>query len=310
MALLFCSTSEDPDLWRTMLRQHLPDLEVRVWPDEVGDPSAIEVAIVWRPPPGALKGIGKPKAIFCLGAGIESMLGDPDLPADVPIVRLVDPTMTAAMSEFVIYWVLHFHRDFHRYADFQRDRVWHRFSQPETARRRVGILGLGELGQDAARKLLALGFPVAGWSRTPKRVDGVECFDGRDGLMQMLSGTNILVCLLPLTAATEGIIDRETLAALPEGAFVVNGARGGHYVETDLIAALDDGHIAGAALDVFAEEPLPADHPFWTHPKVAMTPHMAAFFVPESAGSVVAANIKRVLDGETPENLVDRTRGY
>ena len=181
---------------------------------------------------------------------------------------------------------------------------------PDTARRRIGILGLGELGGDAARKLLALGFPVMGWSRRPKDIPGVEGFHGEAGLAAMLARSDILICLLPLTPDTRGVLNARSLGLLPRGAFLLNAARGGHVVQEDLLAALDQGQIAGAALDVFEPEPLPADHPFWAHPKVVLTPHAASITIPRSAAPQVVENIHRARAGRPLINLVDFGAGY
>jgi glyoxylate/hydroxypyruvate reductase A len=251
------------------------------------------------------------KAIFSLGAGVDHLFRDADLPAGVPVVRLVDKALTRNMTEYVVHWVLHYHRGFPQYAELQRRGEWRALPVPDPPeRKRVGIMGLGVLGGDVARALLGLGFTVAGWSRTPKQIDGVESFAGDAGLVPFLSRLHNLVCLLPLTPETEGIIDRQTLSALPPGAFVINVARGGHLVEEDLLAALDAGHIAGATLDVFRTEPLPEDHPFWHHPRVVVTPHVASQTDPRSAADEVAANIRRIRAGQPPINIADPTRGY
>jgi glyoxylate/hydroxypyruvate reductase A len=310
MIVLFSSPGDDPGRWRDGLARHLPDLDFRVWPDEVGDPAEIDVALVWAPKRGELARYPNLKGIFSLGAGVDHLLKDPDLPAGVPIVRLVDEGLTQGMVEYVLHGVLHAHREFPLYAALERRREWRTRPTPETAARRVGILGLGHLGRAAAAPLVGLGFAVAGWSRTAKQVDGVEGFHGAGGLQPFLARTDILVCLLPLTPQTAGIIDADAIAALPAGAFVINAARGGHVVDADLIAGLDSGHLAGAILDVFHAEPLPAAHPFWAHPKVVVTPHMASITNTTSAARNVAANMKRLLAGESPDDVVDLGRGY
>jgi glyoxylate/hydroxypyruvate reductase A len=289
----------------------LPDLDFRVWPDDVGDPLEIEYALAWRPKPGALRAYPNLKAIFSLGAGVDHLFRDADLPAGVPVVRLVDKALTRNMTEYVVHWVLHYHRSFQAYAELQRRGEWRALPVPDPPeRKRVGIMGLGVLGGDVARALLGLGFTVAGWSRTPKQIDGVESFAGDAGLVPFLSRLHNLVCLLPLTPETEGIINRRTLSALPAGAFVINVARGGHLIEEDLLAALDAGHLAGATLDVFQTEPLPEDHPFWHHPRVVVTPHVASQTDPRSAADEVAANIRRLRAGEPPINIADPAQGY
>jgi len=311
MALLFSSKGDDPARWRAELNARLPDLEFRVWPDGVGDPLEIEYALAWRPKPGALRAFPNLKAIFSLGAGVDHVFRDADLPAGVPVVRLVDKALTRNMTEYVLHWVLHYHRGFPQYAELQRRGEWRALSIPDPPqRKRVGIMGLGVLGGAVARALLGLGFTVAGWSRTSKHIDGVESFAGDAGLSPFLGRLHILVCLLPLTPETDGIIDRRTLSTLPAGAFVINVARGGHVVEEDLVAALDAGHVAGATLDVFREEPLPENHPFWRHPRVIVTPHVASQTDPRSAADEVAANILRIRAGQPPINIADPIQGY
>ena len=214
------------------------------------------------------------------------------------------------MSEYVLYWVLHHHRYMADYAAHSARHEWHHIMQCDPRHRRIGILGLGELGSDAATKLAAMDFDVAGWSRTEKTIPDVTSFHGLDRLGAFLARTDILICLLPMTAHTRGIIDAETLARLPEGAVVINCARGAHVVDHDLIAALDSGHIRAATLDVFTTEPLPADHPFWAHPKIDVTPHMASLTIAHSAAAYVAENIRRIERGEAPLNTVDFDAGY
>ncbi len=310
MAIVFISPFDPPERWRQALAPLLPGLDWRVWPDSVGNAEDVDVALVWRPPPGSLRQFPNLKAIYNLGAGVDSIVSDETLP-DVPLIHMVDSALTRGMSEWVVYCVLHFHRDFHVFRDFQKRHHWRELPARDTAVRPIGILGLGELGQDAAVKLRAMGFgAIAGWSRSEKHVEGVESFYGPDALTPFLERTEILVCLLPLTAATQGIVNRRTLAALPEGAFFINAARGGHVVEQDLLAALDSGHIAGAALDVFRAEPLPGDSPFWDHPKVLITPHVASISMPQSSAAEIADCIRRVRQGRRLKNIVDRTRGY
>lgn len=308
--LLFSSQVDDAETWTASLKRRMPELAVRVWP-EVGNPAEIDVALVWRYPQGDLKNYPNLKLIYSLGAGVDHILDDPDLPAGVPLARIVDPAgLTAGMTEYVLLNVLRYHRHLPDYERQQRERRWKKLPIPITARRRIGILGLGELGRDAGMKLAALGFPVAGWSRSPKSVPGLESFTGETMLPAFLARTDILVCLLPLTPATTGIINARTLSLLPRGAYVINAARGGHVVDADLIAALDSGQIVGATLDVFHTEPLPQDHPFWTHPKVTVTPHIASITNPDTAGEQIIANIRRLIAGVPLLHLVDRNAGY
>jgi glyoxylate/hydroxypyruvate reductase A len=309
MALLFRSTVDSAARWRAQLTRLTQELEVRVWP-EIGDPAAIDYALVWRPEPGFLASLPNLKLILSLGAGVDHLLGDPRLPLHLPIVRLVDPHMTDAMSEYVTLQVLRLHRRDLDYRSQQQARVWRELDQRNAAERRVGILGLGELGQDAAKKLKALGFDVAGWSRSEKAVEGVRSYAGAAGLAPLLGRSEIIVCLLPLTAETEGILNKRTLALLPKGAALVNAARGAHLVEEDLLAALASGQISAAVLDVFREEPLPVDHSFWHHPRVVVTPHIAAFTNPATASPIILDNIRRFEEGRPLLNRVDPARGY
>jgi len=295
--------------WIAAFRDALPEIDSRPW-DDPGDPAAVTYAFVWDPPEGALRRFPNLKCIFSLGAGVDHLLRDATLPDGVPIVRMVEPELTRGMSEYVAQHVLRFHRDGPALEAQQRAHVWKELLPPTAAERRVGFLGFGVLAQDAARVLSVFGFDLACWARTPKQMDGVMAFHGKDGLAPFLARTDILVCLLPLTPQTEGILDRELFARLPRGAYLINAARGGHQVEEDILAALDSGQLAGAALDVFRREPLPPDHPFWDHPKVTITPHIASITRPRSAAAEVVANIRRIEEGLTPHNIVDRDAGY
>lgn len=308
MAVLFHSPDEDAHAWRRALEARLPGIEVRISP-EIGDPAGIEAALVWRPPPGMLRALPNLRLIQSLGAGVDGLLADPSLP-EVPLCRLVDGSMTRSMSEFVLALVLKYHRRLDRFARAQRAGTW-AFELPVLpAATRVGIMGLGELGTHAAGVLAAQGFIVRGWSRGAKELPGCTTFVGADGLTPFLAGSDILVCLLPLTAATRGVLDARLFADLPEGARLINVGRGAHLVERDLLAALESGRLAHASLDCFAEEPLPPGHPFWSHPGIDITPHVAAFADPDSAVDAVADNLRRLRDGRPLLHLVDRARGY
>ncbi len=274
MALLFRSSVDSAARWSGQLSRLMPGLDIRVWP-QIGDPAEIDYALVWRPEPGLLAALPNLKLILSLGAGVDHILIDPQLPRDVPIVRLVDPYLTDAMSEYVVLQVLRLHRRDLDYRTQQQAGIWRELPQPNAGERPVGILGFGEIGQDAARKLKALGFPVSGWGRGEKTVEGFATFAGAAGLPRLLAQSEILVCLLPLTSETQGILNARTFAALPKGAGLVNAGRGAHLVEEDLIPALDSGQLSAAALDVFREEPLPQGHPFWQHPRILVTPHIA-----------------------------------
>jgi glyoxylate/hydroxypyruvate reductase A len=310
---LLINVPDDPTgefaAWIPVLHRLDPQRPVKLWPD-TGPVEAVEYALTWRPKPGDMQRYPNLKAIFNLGAGVDALLKDTTLPDNVPLVRLVDEGLTQGMSEYVLMHVLRYHRRGPEFEESQRRSRWDPLLYPLARDRKVGILGLGVLGSDAARKLVALDFDVAGWSRTPKSVAGVESFHGADGLNPFLNRTEILVCLLPLTKETTGIVNAKTLAQLPKGAAVINAGRGGHVVQDELLAALDSGHIAYATLDVFTPEPLPNEHPFWTHPRVTVTPHVASLTQPETAALVVLEGIRRIERGELPENVVDRRLGY
>jgi len=309
MILLFRSSSDSAALWRSELQKYLPDLEMRVFP-EIGEPAEIDAALVWKPKHGLLASLPNLKLIISLGAGVDHLFLDPSLPKNVPIARLVDPYMTEAMSEYVLTQALRLHRRDLDYRAQQSERVWRELPQPNASARRVGVLGLGELGADAARKLAVLGFEVAGWSRRERRIPGIESFSGADGLLALARRSDILVCLLPLTPETEGILGAALFAAMPKGATVVNAARGAHLVEADLLAALESGQLSAAVLDVFREEPLPPEHPFWAHPRIVVTPHVAAATHAPTAAAGVADNLKRLAEGKPLRNLVDPEQRY
>ncbi|BAI73242.1 glyoxylate reductase (NADP+) [Azospirillum sp. B510] len=308
MTLLFCSASDSAEDWRREIARHLPDLEMRVWP-ETGDIADIEVAVVWKPPAGMLATLPNLKLIVSLGAGVEPILEDPALP-DLPLVRMVAEGLTVDMAGYVVFQVLYWHRLMDEYAALQAGARWEQLDHRPASEVTVGFLGMGELGVASARTLRTLDYRLMGWSRSPKSVEGVESFSGPDGLAAMLPRCDLLVCLLPLTDETRGILNATLFAALPKGAVVINAARGGHLVEPDLIDALDGGHLRGASLDVFATEPLPADHPLWRHPKVRVTPHVAGVTHPSRCVDQVAAAVTALREGRPLPNLVDRGRGY
>ncbi|WP_051329992.1 2-hydroxyacid dehydrogenase [Niveispirillum irakense] len=307
--LLFACQGVDQAAWLAALHRADPGLDIRVWPS-VGDPAEIDYALLWKQPPGLLDGMVGLKAIFSMGAGVDNVLLDASLPAHIPLVRMVDPSLVAGMVEFVVMQVLHYHRSMPAYRAQQEVLHWQMLPQSLASERRVGLLGLGELGAASARALSGFGFDVLGWSRGPKTLPGVRCFQGADGLRDMLAQTDILVCLLPLTPDTRGILNRETLSHLPHGAYLINAARGAHLVEADLLPLLEEGRLAAATLDVFAVEPLPADHPFWTHPFITILPHAAAQTLPQTAAPIITANIARHRAGQGLAHVVDRGRGY
>jgi glyoxylate/hydroxypyruvate reductase A len=309
MIVAFYSPHRNFRFWEASLRRVLPDVEFRCAPD-LGDPAEIDVALVWRPAPGWLASLPNLKLILSQGAGVDHILADKLLPRDVPIVRLVDPYMTRSMVEYVAFQVLRLHLKEPEFRRQREQRIWRQLVPPSARDRRVGILGLGELGTACAEALVALGFDVAGWSRSPKQLPGVTSFSGAEAFGAFLARTEILVCLIPLTPATEGILCRTTFEQMPRGASVINVGRGGHLVEADLLAALEDGQVGEAVLDVFATEPLPQDHPFWDHPRIVVTPHVAALTNPATAAEVIAANVRLLERGEDWPDRIDRAAGY
>ncbi len=314
MTILLATTGWDASLWRSKLAEIIPSRSVAAL-DEAYDPASVRYVLSWRHPPGALKTLPNLKIVFSLGAGVDHIFADPELP-DVPIVRVVDPDLRDRMSEWVVMHALIHLRQLRRYEGQQRERIWTDDDfQPSAHEVSVGVLGLGVLGRDAALKLKALGFQVAGWSATAKSVPGVETFSGADGLSMLLARTDMLVALLPLTDATRGMLDAKLFAALkPDGALggpvLLNAGRGGLQVEADILAALDSGVLKGASLDVFEEEPLPKASCLWSHPAVYVSPHNAAISSPDVVIASIARQIEAFERGEALANVVDRQRGY
>lgn len=308
-AIAYISRDTDGVLWKKMLEAALGPVDFRTL-DKLGDKADIEVALAWKPPAGLIASLPNVKLIVSLGMGVDHLLADDKLPEGVPITRIMDDGLVGQMSEYAIYWALRHHRDIDKYAASQRAKQWKVEDFVDTLHRRIGILGLGTIGQDTARKFAALGFPTAGWSRTQKTLPGIETFHGADGLGRLLARSDILVNVLPLTRDTKGLLDARLFAALPKGGYLINMARGGHVVDDDLLAALDSGHLSGAVLDVFNTEPLPQEHRYWTHPKVHVTPHIAGATNPRTAAPGVIENIKRLRAGKPMINTVDPKTGY
>ena len=297
--------------WRDALARELPGETLLGAGEARAEPAAIDAAIVANPPPGSLAGLPRLALIQSLWAGVDRLLADPTLPAGVPIARMVDPALGAAMAETALWAVLALHRGFFDYARQQRAGVWRERAQRRADEVTVAVLGLGEMGRAVAARLARNGYPVRGWSRQPgPALDGVERSHGRAALPVLLGGADIVVVLLPLTDETRGLFDAHMLDALRPGAGLVNLARGAHVVEADLLAALDAGRLGHAVLDVFAVEPLPAGHRFWSHPRVTVLPHVAALTDPRSAAALAAANVRALRAGRPLAHVVDRARGY
>ncbi len=309
LTVLFASTVEDPDVWLPELRRRLPADRV-LGTDAPADFHDVDVAVVSQPPRGLLGRLPHLRLVQSLWMGVDGLLADPDLPRDVPVARMVDPGMTTQMPEAALAHVLWAHRQLDVYARQQQARRWRPLPQPTIGERTVGVLGLGELGCRTARRLALTGFDVSGWSRRSKALDGVATYHGDDALHTVLAACEVLVVQLSLTPSTRHIVNAELLARLPAGAVLVNLARGEHVVDDDLLAALDAGHLRHAVLDAFMDEPLPPEHPFWGHPRVTVTPHVAAVSTPAGCAPVVAANIARLRRGAPLLHLIDRTLGY
>ena len=313
-AILLAIIGWDPKNWDQLFHTLGPQRDIRLWPERAGNPDDVAYACVWKPPHGLLAEYRNLKAVFSLGAGVDDILADQQLP-DVPVIRVVDGDLTMRMTEYVVLHVLAYHRHQALYAQQQRARIWHDHEQPAANDVSVGIMGLGELGQRAAVALQRLGFRVHGWSRTQKIMPGVETFYGSNGLEPFLRRSEILVCLLPSTPSTRGILNLDTFRRLKfngalRGAYLINAARGDLQVDADIIVALEDGTLAGATLDVFPIEPLPLNSPLWTHAKVTITPHNAAQSSPRAIASNILRQIDRFEVGMPLEHIVARDRGY
>jgi glyoxylate/hydroxypyruvate reductase len=312
MNIRFYTIDINPQLWVESLQRALPAARITTHPD---NPEVqADYAVCWKPPVDFFDGQHRIKAVFNVAAGVDFILAHPAMQAgylcDVPIVRLGDAGMAAQMEEYVLACALRWQRKLDTYAAQQRAHEWHMLGPKKRDRVTVGVLGLGVLGTYVAQSMRRFGFSAAGWSQSAKQIDGVDCYAGARGLTEFLARTNVLVCLLPLTDATRGILNRANLAQLPQGAHVVNIGRGAHLVESDLLALLDDGHLGGATLDVFPEEPLPAPNPLWAHAKVLITPHISAATLREDSITQIAAKILAFERGAALTDVVDRVKGY
>ena len=297
--------------WKGLTDAKLGNAEILVEGRDAYDPSSIDYVMSFAPPPGKIAALPNLKAAFSLGAGVDGFLCDPDYPKDIPLVRFVDRTLAAEMAQYVLMHVLIHHRRQCFFDAAQQSGEWRQETLPRrTEDTHIGVLGLGEIGTFAARRLTDLGFPVSGWSRGRKDLAGITNYTGDDELTAFLGRSDILVCLLSLTRRTVGILNAETFAALPKGAFVINVARGAHLIERDLVAALDCGHLSGAVLDVFQQEPLPATSPLWQHAKVTITPHIAAVSQPAVVLKYIHDGIAAFERGELPDNIVDVDNAY
>lgn len=294
-------------IWAERFAQHAPDIAFRLWPD-IGDPAAVRYLVAWQPDDLAVT-LPNLEVVFSVGAGVDQ-LDLARIPAHLPVVRMIEPGIVDGMVEYVTEAVLAIHRDLFDYALQQQARVWKPMPLRAAASRRVGVLGLGMLGTAVLERLRLFGFACAGWSRSPRDIEGVECFAGDAALDAFLARTDVLVCLLPLTDATRGMLDQRVFAALPEGASIVHVGRGPQLVAGDLLDALDRGQLRSAVIDVTDPEPLPADHPLWTQPRVRITPHIASVTSAVPAADALLENLRRHRAGEPMIGQIDRSRGY
>jgi glyoxylate/hydroxypyruvate reductase A len=308
MTRIFVAVRTNPERWAGLFRAELPDHEVVTELPKDGGPTPI--LIVGVPPAGLIAQLHGLELVLSINAGVEHLLASGEVPDHLPIVRMVDPGLVDGMVEWVAARVLAWHRNLFAYREQQGEGRWQQRPEKLARERMAVVLGAGELGRPVAAMLARLGFQTRSWSRSPRFIEGVQGFAGRDQLSDAVAGADILVNLLPATPDTADLIDRTLLAGLSPGGLVVNGGRGAAIVEADLLAALDSGQLDAAALDVFRGEPLTADHPFWTHPKVFVTPHVAAITHPHSSVAIMAENVRRFERGEPLPNLVDRAQGY
>ena len=307
-AILYKSEPQRGRKWQALFAEWEPNLSFRFWP-ETGEAEDIRYLAVWEPPDRLIERFPNLEVIFSIGAGVDQ-LDLSTIPASIPVVRMLDPGISAGIVEYVCMATLALHRHLPDYVAAQRDCRWAPLRLVPAARRRVGVMGLGHLGQAVLDRLACFGFPRYGWSRTPREIPDVECFAGDAALNDFLAHCDILICLLPLTPATRGILNDELFATLPAGAALINVGRGAQLCEQSLLKALETGQISSAILDVMPAEPPPADHPFWRHPRILMTPHVAAMTQSETAARALLDNIRRHEAGQPMQGVVDRALGY
>lgn len=294
--------------WAQLLAQLAPEATFRQWP-EVGDPQQVDYLIAWQPPQNIMQTFPNLKVLFSVGAGVDQF-DYASLPPELPVVRMIEPGLTQGMVEYVTFAVLALHRGMPRYLQQQRQQRWQEQPTPVAGACRIGVMGAGTLGEAVLRPLVAFGYPCASWSRSTKTIDGVRCYAGDAQLGAFLASSDILVCLLPLTASTEGILNAALFNQLPPGAALVQVGRGRQLNHQHLLDALDSGQLSAAVIDVTSPEPLPPGHAFWQHPAIWLTPHIASQTRPESAVQALLDNIRRFERGEAMIGTIERTRGY
>ncbi|AXA93344.1 glyoxylate/hydroxypyruvate reductase A [Massilia sp. YMA4] len=310
MRILLYRADGNTGPWADDFARHLPGATCVAW-TEGEKPAPCDYAVVWAPPEAMLRELAEVKAIFLMGAGADAILRHGDaIPRHIPIVRLGDAGMGVQMAEYVAHAVLRYFRRFDQYDDQAAVGEWRPLPAHDKASFAVGVMGAGVLGQRILECLKPFGFPLHAWSRNPKQIEGVTCFAGPDGLDAFLQRTRVVVCVLPLTEDTSNILNRANLAKLPPGSYVINVARGAHLSEPDLLTFIRSGHIAGATLDVFRNEPLPLQHPFWQEPRITITPHIAALTLRDESVRQMAQKIMQLEQGLPCADIVNRDLGY
>ncbi|MFD1095048.1 2-hydroxyacid dehydrogenase [Salegentibacter chungangensis] len=309
MSFLIVSPGRDPKAWIKALENHHPGLNIYTYPEE-HDKEEVEFALAWNHPRGLFKNYPNLKVIASMGAGVDHITSDSEIPEDITITRVIDDRLTEDMSVFVMAQVMDRIRDLSLYKEQESEKKWNPVSYHRIEDVKIGIMGMGVMGTAVGKRLAKNGFPVKGWARSEKEIEGIDTYHGEEGLAEFLEETMILVCLLPLTPETENILDKDIFEKLPKGAYIINVARGEHLVEHDLLEMIDSGHLSGAALDVFREEPLKEDHPFWEHPRIKVTPHIASMTKAESVVPQIVENYERMKENESLKNVVEREKGY
>lgn len=309
MSLLFIAPNRNMKRWEKAVLEEDPDLDVEIWPD-VADPKRVQFAVTWRQPEHVLNQYPNLKAISSIGAGVNHILEDDTVPNDLPICRVVSPSLNRQMQEYVLSAVLNYQRNTFTYFKQKQQGVWkeHRNKSPDEIH--SGVMGLGALGRPIAEELARFNYKASGWSKSRKEIEDVDTFAGQDEFEDFLTQTNVLICVLPLTEETRDILDLDVFKKMQHPGFLINVARGEHLVEEDLIYALDKGWMEGACLDVFSEEPLSENHPFWNRENIMITPHVSSVTEPDEVAGQLVENYKRLMSGMELKHTVDRQKGY
>lgn len=306
MNIAIIAPGRDVSIWKEIIEKDNDNIKVEIYPD-ILETEKIEMLMLWQHPSGIVKKFRNVKFISSMGAGVDHILRDTTISKDLPITRIKDEKLTFSMTNYVVMGVLNYHRRLQHFQENKKNKIWD-MSQPELDVK-VGVMGVGELGGDVLDKLAYMGFEVTGYGNSPKQDFSFPYYYGED-LTLFLKKVNVVVCLLPLTPETEGFMDSEFFQSCQRGTYIINAARGRHLVEKDLLEALNSGQISGALLDVYSEEPLSKEHPFWEHPLITMTPHIASVTNPEAAAPQIAENCQRHMEGKPLNNLIDRKKGY